>query len=135
MTHSFIEKSYIKRGGKTIPRPFAKKSKLSMTLDQWSKFFTVCLYCMLSWRLSNFIETKLQALVFTPKKVFLKTKRSLELASLPHFLHCFWRKIIILLCSINRPNSIFWLPLLLENWAIRVFNCLLTRWWRHELWN
>ena len=43
MTHSFIEKSYIKRGGKTIPRPFAKKSKLSMALDQWSKIFSLFL--------------------------------------------------------------------------------------------
>ena len=30
----FVEKSYTKFGGKTIPRPFSKKLKLSMYLDQ-----------------------------------------------------------------------------------------------------
>ena len=32
-----LEKSYIKCGGETIPRPFSKKSKLSISLDQKSK--------------------------------------------------------------------------------------------------
>ena len=31
---NFLEKSYSKCGGETIPRPFSKKSKLSMSLDQ-----------------------------------------------------------------------------------------------------
>ena len=30
----FREKSYVKYGGKTIPRPFSKKWKLSISLDQ-----------------------------------------------------------------------------------------------------
>ena len=30
----FLEKSYTKCGGETIPRPFSKKSKLSISLDQ-----------------------------------------------------------------------------------------------------
>ena len=30
----FLEKSYTKCGGKTIPRPFSKKSKLSISPDQ-----------------------------------------------------------------------------------------------------
>ena len=29
----FLEKSYTKCGGETIPRPFSKKSKLSIPLD------------------------------------------------------------------------------------------------------
>ena len=33
----FLEKSYTKYGGETIPRPFSKKSKLSIYLDQHSK--------------------------------------------------------------------------------------------------
>ena len=32
----FAEKSYTKCGEETIPRPFSKKSKLSLTLDQQS---------------------------------------------------------------------------------------------------
>ena len=33
----FLEKSYTKCGGETIPRPFSKKLKLSISLDQYSK--------------------------------------------------------------------------------------------------
>ena len=33
----FHEKSYTKYGRETIPRPFFKKSKLSISLDQYSK--------------------------------------------------------------------------------------------------
>ena len=33
----FHEKSYIKCGRENIPRLFSKKSKLSITLDQYSK--------------------------------------------------------------------------------------------------
>ena len=34
MRNIFIEKSYIKCGGETIPRLFTKKSNLSIVLDQ-----------------------------------------------------------------------------------------------------
>ena len=37
MTKIFLEKSYPKCGRKTSPKPFSKKSKLSISLDQWSK--------------------------------------------------------------------------------------------------
>ena len=33
MRNNFLEKSFTKRGGETISRPFSKKSKLSMSLD------------------------------------------------------------------------------------------------------
>ena len=36
MKNIFFEKSYIKCGRETIPRPFSKKSKLSLFLDQYS---------------------------------------------------------------------------------------------------
>ena len=45
------------------------------------------------------------------KKLFWKTKRGLELVSLPHFRHHFWTKIFLTLCYIFRPNFIVWLPL------------------------
>ena len=47
-------------------------------------------------------------------KLFLKIKKGLELVSLPHFLHNFWREIFLLLYSIYLPNFIVWLPLLCE---------------------
>ena len=37
MRNIFLEKSYTKCCGETIPTPFPKKSKLSMSLDQQSK--------------------------------------------------------------------------------------------------
>ena len=42
MRNIFLEKSYTKCDGDTIPRPFSKKSKLSISLDQWSNI----LYCL-----------------------------------------------------------------------------------------
>ena len=37
MRNSFLEKSYTKWGGGASPRPFYKKSKLSISLDQQSE--------------------------------------------------------------------------------------------------
>ena len=34
MRNMFVEKSYSKWGGETIPRPFCKNSKFSISLDQ-----------------------------------------------------------------------------------------------------
>ena len=34
MRNFFVEKSYTKCAGETIPRPLSKKSKLSISLDQ-----------------------------------------------------------------------------------------------------
>ena len=34
MRNTFLKKSYAKCSGKTIPRPFSKKPKLSILLDQ-----------------------------------------------------------------------------------------------------
>ena len=36
MRNIFLEKSYTKCGGETIPRPYSKKSKLSISLDHIS---------------------------------------------------------------------------------------------------
>ena len=47
-------------------------------------------------------------------KLLKKIKRGLLLVSPPHFPHKFWRKIILLLYSINWPNFIVWLFLLFE---------------------
>ena len=35
--NNFLEKSFLKSGGETTPRPFVKKSKLSISLDQQSE--------------------------------------------------------------------------------------------------
>ena len=40
----FLEKSYTKCGGVTIPRPFSETLKLRISLDE--QFHTVCFYCI-----------------------------------------------------------------------------------------
>ena len=37
MCNIFVEKSYTKYGGETIPRPISKKSKLSISFNQYCK--------------------------------------------------------------------------------------------------
>ena len=41
MKNIFLEKSYTKCRRETIPRPFSKKSKLSISLDQYSKILYI----------------------------------------------------------------------------------------------
>ena len=43
---------------------FSKKSKLRYLWINTLKFYTICFYCMPSWGLSKYIETKLQNLCF-----------------------------------------------------------------------
>ena len=64
MRSIFLEKSYTKCGGETIPRPCSEKSKLSISLDQYLKSYIVCFYCIPSWELSEYIETKLEITCF-----------------------------------------------------------------------
>ena len=75
----FPEKSYTKCGGETIPRPFSKKSKLSISRDQYSKvlysLFLFCLYCSPRSGLSKVIETKMQTIYFYSYKAFFKNKK------------------------------------------------------------
>ena len=41
-------------------------------------------------------------------------EKGLGIVSLPHFVYDFSRKVFLILYSINWPNFIAWLPLLLE---------------------
>ena len=70
----FFKKSFSKCGWKTIPRPFSKKLKLNISLDQLSK--VSCLFfCMASGGLSNYIKTKLYTTCFyLPQSFFKKQK-------------------------------------------------------------
>ena len=99
----FTEKWCTKCGGETSPRPF-------LVLN----FYTVCFYCIPSWRLLKYIETKLQTTWLYLKLSFLKNQKGLELVFLPYFQHNFWRQIFLLMYSVNWPSFIFWLSLLRE---------------------
>ena len=56
----FLEKSYTKCGGKTSPKSFSEKLKLSMSLDRQSKMLYSLLVLHNKLRASKYIKTKLQ---------------------------------------------------------------------------
>ena len=60
MRKSFLEKSYIKCGRESIPRPFPEWSNWAYSWINSLKFYTVYFYCIPSWGQSKYIETKLQ---------------------------------------------------------------------------
>ena len=109
---------------KLVPDPFLKSENGAYLWINSLKFHTVCFSCMASWGLLNYIESKLQSTCFHLIKLFLKIERGLELVPLPHFPHNFWRKVSLLLCSVNWPNFIIiWLSLL---WLLVPFHCLVV---------
>ena len=115
MRNIFLEKSFTKYGGeKLVLGPFPKNENWAYIRINSLKFYTVCFYCLASWGLWKCIETKLQSTCVHFITLFEKIKSGLELVILPHFAYNFWRKIFILLCSINWPNFIVWLPLFCE---------------------
>ena len=103
MRNTFLEKWYTKYGGETIPRPFSKKWKLIISLDQ---FFIVCQ--VKEYR--DILKLSCRPLAFTSSKNNKRSGASL----LHHLLHNFWRKIFLLLYSITWPYFIVWLLLLCE---------------------
>ena len=64
MRNVFNKKSYSKCGGETILRTFSKKTELSISLDQQSKVLYCLFYCMPTWGLWKYIETKPQITCF-----------------------------------------------------------------------
>ena len=123
MRNIFLENSYTKCGAETSLRPFPEKWKLSTSLDQLAKvsYSLFLLYAKLRaieiywnyaadhWHLSH-------------SKLFLITKRGLGLVSLTYFLHDFWRKLFLLIYSINKSSFIVWLFHLL--WEILYNMCI-----------
>ena len=83
----FLEKSYKKCGGETVPRLFPEKTILRISLDQQSK--VLCSLFLLYFKLRA-IET--DHLHLPCIKLFYKTKRGLELVHLSHILQGFEEK-------------------------------------------
>ena len=110
----FLEKLNTKYRTETSPRPISEKKSWAYLSINTLKLYTICFYCMANWRLSKYIETKLQSTCVHLTLSFFKKWRGLELVTLPHFPYNFWRKIILSLCSINWPNFIVWLLSLCE---------------------
>ena len=97
-THNVVQK--------LVPDPFLKNETWAYLWINWRKFQTVYFDCMPSWGLSKYIETRLHTTCIYLIWSFFKKQRGLGLISLPYFLHNFWRKIFLLICSINWPSFI-----------------------------
>ena len=64
MRNIFLEKSYSKYGGETIPRLFSKKRKLSISLDQQSKLlYSLFLLCVQAEGYRNILKLSCRPLV------------------------------------------------------------------------
>ena len=72
MRDIFPEKSFTKCGEETSPRPYSEKSKLSISLDQYSK---VLYNLFLLYAKLRAIKICCRALGFTSYKAFLKNKK------------------------------------------------------------
>ena len=64
MRNIFLEKSYTRCGGEASPRPFYKKSKLNISLNERSEMLKVSFSCMSNGGLPKFIKTKVLATSF-----------------------------------------------------------------------
>ena len=64
MRNIFVEKSYSKYAGETIPRTLSKKSKLSMSLDQYCKVLNSLFLLYATLRAAVIYEIKLQTTCF-----------------------------------------------------------------------
>ena len=103
----FHEKLY----AKLFPDPFLKNPNWAYSVINGLKVYSFFLsYTKL--RAIKISKLSCRPIVLTSYEAFLKKK--LRLVLLPHFLHDFWRKIFLLLYSLNWPNFIFWLPLFRE---------------------
>ena len=135
ISHIFLEKSYTKCGKETISRPFFKKSKLTIPLDQYWKFQIFCFNFLPGWGLSKVIETKLQTICFTSYKAFFIKKRFGT--SLPTSLSAWVLKkniSIFVFYYLTKFHCLF----TFTSWDIGQYgycNCLLTRLWRQKFWN
>ena len=121
MRNIFLEIS--KCGGDTIAGPFSTNPKLSISLDQQSKAgYTLFLSYAQVEHYRNISKLSCRLLAFTLFKAFFKkTRRKLELVSLSHFLHDFWRKIIYLLSDC---------PYFLRYWAVRVLQLFVSQFFK-----
>ena len=107
MEYTFLLKNHThKLGWRNYSKAFSKKSKLRISLDQWSKVLYSLFLLYPHLRAIEIQWNQAAYHLFLPYiKLFQKTKRSLKLVSLIHFLHDFlfyWLNLIV------------WLPLVRE---------------------
>ena len=118
MKNIFLKKSLTEYGVEANPINFSKKSNWAYLLINSLKFYTNCLYCMLSWGLSKYIESKLQTLPFTSNKTFLKNEKWSRTSLSASFSAWFLKKTFSLVIFYYWPNFIFCLILCICNYLL-----------------
>ena len=121
MRNIFLKNSCWECGRKTNPRPFFRKSNLSISLDQ--EFHSLFLLYAQVEHYQN-IET-------TSCKAFSKNKKRSGISLLLHFLHGFWRKFSLSLISINYCLIAFTFRYI---WQYVHCSCLCSSVWRQKFW-
>ena len=128
LTNFIFGKSCTRCGGETIHGPFPKKSKLSRSLDHYSKVLHI-LFLLFSKLRTIEIDWPL---AFTSYNFFF-LKRRLELVFLPHFLH---EKNICVVIFYYLIKFQYLVAFTSRDIGQNVYcNCLLIRLWRHKFWN
>ena len=136
-TNIFLEISYAKYRRETIPRPFSKKSKLSISLDQYSKvlyiwFFIVCQ--VEDYR--KWLKLSCRSFAFALYEAFLKNKNGCGTSLPASFSAWFLKKniFVVTFCYLDKFQCL----VAFISWDTGQYvycNCLLTRLWRQQFWN
>ena len=96
---------------KPFPNPFLKNQNRAYL---WITYVQVVFIACQVQGYRSILKLSCWPLAFTSYKAFFKKNKKSSRTSLPaSFRHDFWRKLLILLYSINWPNFIVYLPLLL----------------------
>ena len=133
---NFIEESYRKCGGDTIPDPFLKNQNWAYLWISSLKFLQLAFYCMPSWGLSKYIETKLHTTCFHLIWTFLKNKKSSGTSLSASFSAWSLKENVslVIFYYLTEFNCL----VVFTSWDIGQYIyciCLLTRMWRHKfLW-
>ena len=133
----FLEKWYTKCGGKTIPAPFFKKSKLSISLDQYSKVLYILFLLFAKFEdYRNWLKLNCRPPIFTSNKAFLKNKERSGTSFPASFSAWFLKKNISLVIFFYLTE--FQCLVAFTSWDIGQYvycNSLLTGLWRNKFWN
>ena len=117
---------------KLVPDPFPKNKNLPYLWINCLKFSAVCFYCVSSWWLSKYIETKLQTTCFYVKNFFKNKEKSGTSVPVSFSVWLFKKKLLLLHLYCRAK---FLCLVVFISWDIGQYvycTCLLTRLWRHE---
>ena len=128
MRNIFHEKSYTKCDREAFPRPFSKKSKLTISLNQHSKVLHIFFYCLPNWDYWKWLKLRCRPLAFTSYIAYSKNKKRSGTSLSALFSAWFLKKNISVVIFYHLAD--FQCLVVFTSWDIRQYvycNCLLTR--------